>query len=109
MLNFKGISSTGFFYTALIVTNGVKGLIAYGSFTFKIPYELTKLIKSRLKIVAAALEIICLAGCLKMYVKVKVSLSFKACKGSLVDPGSRNPGPSIHTDYGSLIALKTCV
>jgi hypothetical protein len=40
-------------------------------------------LKRRLKIAITALEIVCLLVCLKMYVKVKFSLSLKAC---LVDP-----------------------
>lgn len=86
MLNYKEISSTGFFYTALIVTNGVRGGIAHGTFIFEIPYQLTNELKRRLKIVVTALEIMCLAACLKMYVKVKFSLSLKECKESVVDP-----------------------
>jgi hypothetical protein len=43
-------------------------------------------LKRRLKIAVTVLEIMCLAVCFKMYVKVKVSLSLKACKESLGDP-----------------------
>jgi hypothetical protein len=76
-------------------------------------------LKRRLKIAVTSLEIMCLAVCLKIYIKVKVSLSLRVCKKSLVDPreerksftvtGFRNPGPSSHTNYATPVSLKTCV
>jgi len=63
---------------------GAKLLTVYLFFKYftNLPNEL----KRRLKIAVTALVIMRLAVCLKMYVKVKVSLSLKACKESLMDP-----------------------
>ena len=100
--------------------------------------NLTKRIKRRLKTAATALEIICLAVCLtlnlltttivappsnaskwqmvfnsafkglKMHVKVKVSLSLKACKESFVDPrGEKNLVPLPDFETPDLAIIQT--